>query len=744
MGTVILAVIIFMVIKKMVSPSKREKLHRLYSNKNSQYVYRISGSPCTNTKICNSNRDVIPSTTKFSAPKITNEVESKIRKLQKISAGIEKKFQRENTDYVLNERYKVDYKSELNQAQISAATTVDGPLLIIAGAGSGKTKTLSYRVAFMMESGISPENILLLTFTRKASKEMLDRTKKLLKERNINSISGGTFHSFANLLLRQYSKFLNINPNFTILDTTDSEDVIDLVKKELTFEKKDKTFPRKKLIFKIISKSRNCGISIKDIIEREYSGIKEFIDDIISIEKNYQKHKNEHNQYDYDDLLEQLYTYLCENNKFKDLIQEKYKYILVDEFQDTNNMQKNIVDTIASKYKNIMVVGDDSQSIYSFRGANFENILLFPETYPNCKVIKLEQNYRSRQNILDFTNEIVKNFTLGYKKKLFSNNNISGLPKVLRFYDGEKEAEWIVNKIIELQEKQVSLNNIAVLYRATYHSNYIQAELIKRNMPFVVYGGIKFIERRHIRDIIAYLRIIQNVFDAVSWNRILTILTAIGDLTAKKIIQSIEYNKGIIDFSEFKGKKFYNDITKLETALAENSNPQVSVVEKIKSLKEYYTPVLKSAENDYEVRLQDIDVLITLATKYNELEKFLSDFALEPPSNKVQDSVVPIVDDVDDKLILSTIHSAKGLEWNYVFIPHTLDGLFPSAKALSNIETLDEERRMFYVATTRPRDELYISMPSMFASYGAVFTKPSRFIAEIEKNKYEYILGEDS
>lgn len=724
--------------KNTTHPQKEEKISYEDFNK----LFNVENRTSQHTQYDKDNK--IPAVSDYSKPKVTKTVQNKIEYLKGVTQSIGKKekfiFFQEQKDI---SKLTINYQKDLNEKQFYAATTIDGPLLIIAGAGSGKTRTLSYRVAYMVESGIHPDNILLLTFTRKASKEMLERSNALLKNRNIN-IAGGTFHAFANSILRKYSNVLGLNPNFTIIDTIDSQDVIDLVRRELKFEKREKAFPRKKIIQSIISKSRNCRLTIKQIINQDYKGIKEFSDDIVEIYKYYKEYNRSHRQYDYDDLLEILYESLKKNDKFKKLIQQKFTHVMVDEFQDTNILQKQIVDIIAEMTKNIMVVGDDSQSIYAFRGANFENILIFPETYQDCKVIKLEQNYRSKQNLLDFTNDIVEHFSLGYKKQLFSKDNRAGYPTVSRFYDQGKEAEWIVKQIINLQEKEVSLKNISVLYRAGYHSNFLQAELIKRMIPFVVFGGIRFIERRHVKDIIAYLRIMLNPIDAVSWNRILKILPEIGNVTASNIIHNIHQNEGRIDFSAFRGKKYFEELSKLQNVLNANLTPEESIVTKIDNLKKYYTPILKSLENDYVMRLQDIDVLISLATKYNtDLEKYLTDFALDPPSNKIQDSTLPSVNESDDdKLVLSTVHSAKGLEWNYVFILHMLDGLFPSAKSLNKIEDLEEERRLFYVATTRAKDELYITMPSMVASYDAFFTMPSRFISEINDNKYKYFLGE--
>ncbi len=675
----------------------------------------------------------------YTHPKINDKVKEKIQRLLEISQSIEEKIIKEEKPDEEKE-YTIKYKKCLNHSQYLAATTIKGPLLVIAGAGTGKTRTIIYRVTYLLENNIPPEKILLLTFTRKAADEMINRTSILLNDVKSQNIMGGTFHSFANFILRKYYKILNILPNFTIVDTTDSEDIIDLIRQELHFEKKDKAFPRKSRIQTIISKSRNCNMQISDVIQHEYKGLSDFTEDIEIIGNTYAEYKKGNNILDYDDLMERLRDSLKSNLIFRERVQEAFPYIMVDEFQDTNIVQKEIVDFIAEKYRNLMVVGDDSQSIYAFRGANVENILRFPETYPDCKVIKIEQNYRSNQDILNFSNSIIENVQIGYKKHLFSNDLKPGIPLVKKFYSQEDEAYFVVSKILELREQNLPLNQVAVLYRSSYHGNFIQAELLRRNIPYLVFGGIKFTERRHVKDIIAYLRIIFNPLDAVSWNRILKLIPGVGGSTASKIVREIHEKRGEADFKSFSGKKFSAGLEALKETLSEAGKNVITIARKIELLKDYYTPILKSMEDDFNIRLLDIDVLYTLACKYEKLEKFLSDFALEPPSNKFQNQTMPLVDETEDKPVtLSTIHSAKGLEWNTVFVPHLLDGLLPSSNSLGDIEDLEEERRLFYVACTRAREKLYLTMPSHVTSWDAFFTRPSRFLIEVEKERYKLL-----
>ncbi len=487
----------------------------------------------------------------YEQPPITDYIKDKIERLKSITASIEQKSVLPVKTTLEKSNFKIDYKNSLNEMQYLAATTIDGPLLVIAGAGSGKTRAIIYRVAYLLENGISPQNILLLTFTRKASNEMLARTSALLNDMRCQKVMGGTFHSFANHLLRRYAKLLGLLPNFSIIDTADSEDIIGLIRHKLNFKKRSRAFPRKNQIQTIISKSRNCNATISLIIHREFGGLEEFTGDINLINKAYSEYKAGNNLLDFDDLMEVLKDSLKNNPDFRQSVQNLFSHVMVDEFQDTNNTQKEIVDLIAESHQNIMIVGDDSQSIYSFRGANFENILRFPEKYSACKIIKIEQNYRSNQGILDFANSITDNATIGYRKELFTINHKIFRPIVKKCYHQEDEAKYMVSEILELRKLNIPLNEIAVLYRASWHGNYIQLELLRRNIPYVVYGGIRFVERRHVKDIIAYLRIILNPSDAISWNRVLKLIPGVGNKTANDILEHLQKNNGNITFERF-------------------------------------------------------------------------------------------------------------------------------------------------------------------------------------------------
>lgn len=669
---------------------------------------------------------------------LSPDLDKKISELQVIANSIERK----NVDPVTipdqhSGKLKVNYLTELNPAQLAAVFTTEKPVLVIAGAGSGKTRVIVHRVSWLIEKGIDAQSILLLTFTRKASREMLERVETLLQDNRVGNVTGGTFHSFAAFILRKYANMLNMPPNFTIIDSSDSEDIIDLIRTELKFNTKDKKFPRKSRIYDIISYSRNKNTSISSIVHEQYSGLIDFISDIELIYSGYSKYKTLSKILDFDDLMEVLRDALRDNIRFRENLQNHYQYVMVDEFQDTNIVQKEIVDFISEKHRRIMVVGDDSQSIYAFRGANYENILRFPETYPECVVVKIEENYRSNQKILDFTNSIIDNSKIGYKKRLFTKNLRQSIPVIKRVYGQEEEAVFIVDRIMELAEQNIPLNEIAVLNRADWHNRYIQAEMSKRGIPYVVVGGFRFNERMHIKDIISYLRITYNPADAVAWHRILKYIGGVGQVTAGSVINDFRNSDDPFSFETFKQRKFYSELLMLGKMLAKASQPEYTLTQKIEVIKDYYAPILKAREDDYYIRMQDVEVLIDLSRKYKDLDKFLSDFALDPPSKRVADQSKPLIDEGEEngKVTISTVHSAKGLEWFAVFIPHALEGMFPSNRA-TDIEEMEEERRLFYVACSRAKEELYITFPRSIYSYDAFFHLPSRFLVEIDKGKY--------
>lgn len=675
----------------------------------------------------------------YQEPPLTDATREKIERLRSIADRLERRYSPPPPKPVkLDRDYKIDYLASLNESQLSAATHREGPILVIAGAGTGKTRVIVYRVAYLLENGVNPESILLLTFTRRAAREMLGRVQQLLGDDRAAKTTGGTFHGFASRVLRQYAPLLGLGSDFNIIDSADAEDTIDLIRTELKFHKKYKAFPRKGRLYEIISSARNRDLPINAVIEAGFSGLQQYTGDIELIASGYTRYKRICNLLDYDDLLETFRTSLRDREDFRRKLQELYPWIMVDEFQDTNTVQRDIIDLLAEKHGNVMAVGDDAQSIYAFRGANYENILRFPETYPDCRVVKIEHNYRSHQALLDFSNRIIEQATLGFRKALFSPRQASIKPVIARFYDQAEEAAYVVDKALELREKGIDLRELAVLYRSSWHARFIETELLKRNIPYVVVGGIKFNERRHIKDVMAYLRVIHNPRDEVAWHRILNLVPGIGKTTASRIIASIRNHGNLSALSEFDSKNYWPELRKLQGLMAASEAMPGSVDQIIQAIMEYYRPLLVEMESDHEVRMGDISVFQALAKRYKSIETFLTDFALEPPSRYFQDQTSPLIDESEDSpLTLSTVHSAKGLEWHSVFIPHALDGLFPSARALADFEELEEERRLFYVACSRAKEQLFISLPSSVQSFSAFFPYPSRFIHQIDSVWYQ-------
>lgn len=624
---------------------------------------------------------------------------------------------------------KINYQQELNPAQLKAVESTNGPHLVIAGAGSGKTRVLVHRVAYLVEQGVRPEHILLLTFTRRASEEMLRRASILLDER-CKHVSGGTFHSFANMILRKYAKFLELNNNFTILDQADAEDVVNLVRTQLGFHKSEKRFPRKHAILEAISKSVNKSEDIADVLYDEYPQFMEFTEEIKKIRNEYDKYKRQKSLLDYDDLLVYLKNLLTRHEDVRVSLAAKYKYIMVDEYQDTNKLQAHIACLLAADHANIMVVGDDAQSIYSFRGANFKNIIDFPKIFKDTKIITLEENYRSTQPILNLTNAVISQAKEKFEKNLYTQKKDGNIPVFIDCPDENAQSVFVADKILELREEGVALKDIAVLFRSGWHSNDLEIELAARNIPFAKYGGQKFVEASHIKDIMSYLRVSYNTCDQVSWLRALLLIPKIGPKTAEKIIQAIIDKKGLKELLQ-KNRELEKLFELLKEADCQKDEP-AKIIEK---LLPYYQPLLKIKYDDFNKRLNDLDSLLRIAERYKTVEQFLVDMALEPPERAL---IEPAKKDKSDfPLTLSTIHSAKGLEWHTVFLIYVAEGHLPSYLSLETEDEVEEERRLFYVASTRAKINLFLLKPhidrsprSFMDGGGSVFTQVSRFLEQ--------------
>ena len=623
---------------------------------------------------------------------------------------------------------KINYKEELNPAQLDAVQSTEGAYLVIAGAGSGKTRVLVYRVAFLVEKGVRPDEILLLTFTRRAAEEMLRRASVILDER-CSRVSGGTFHSFANLTLRKYAKFLGLSHNFTILDESDAEDTVNLIRTQLGFHKTEKRFPRKKAILELISKSINKSEDIEIVLYDEYPQFIEWSDEIKKIRDEYIKYKHQKNLLDYDDLLVFLKELLTKHDEVRVLLSKKYKYIMIDEYQDTNKLQAYIACLLASEHGNIMVVGDDAQSIYSFRGANFRNIMDFPKIFKDSRIITLEENYRSTQPILSLTNAVIRQAKEKFEKNLYTKKKGDKIPIFVDAADENTQSKYIADKILELREEGVELGHIAVLFRSGWHSNDLEVELASRNIPFVKYGGLKFVAAAHIKDMLSFLRIIYNMRDEVSWYRALLLMPGIGPKTAGLIIEEIKKDAAIDERLSKKSEYLSKLIALINGSDADKQNP----AQMLRRFFDYYQPLLKEKYDDFNKRLNDLDSLERIASRYDSLEQFLTDMALEPPERGIIEAGLRDKDDAP--LTLSTIHSAKGLEWHTVFLIYVAEGHLPSYLSLENEEDIEEERRLFYVAATRAKENLFLLKPhldrsprSFLDDGGSVFTQVSRFL----------------
>ena len=644
---------------------------------------------------------------------------------QKSSSPARKKYVLKKRDAIKTD-YKVNYEQDLNEAQLEAVKSKEGAILVIAGAGSGKTKTLTYRVARLIEDGVKPENILLLTFTKKAAAEMLSRATIVLDNR-CEKVAGGTFHSFANIILRKYSKLLGLKNNFTIMDRADCEDVINHIVGQM-FSKKEKRFPKKSTLLDIYSKSINKVTPTKKIIADEFPQFTHCEDKIIEVHKAYVAYKRENSVLDYDDLLLYVKLLLENNEALRKRLSNEYKYIMVDEYQDTNTLQADVIRLLASEHNNIMAVGDDAQSIYSFRGANYRNILDFPKMFENTRIIKLEQNYRSTQNILKFTNAIIEKAKEKYTKKLFSDIVSPQVPALICAKDTQMEADFICQRILELLDEDINLSDICVLTRNARMSYNLEIELSKRAIPFQKFGGPKFMETAHIKDIIAHLRVILNPDDVISLTRILLLLKGVGSSTVNNIMPVV---KGHLnpDVKLLPSNKTQS-LTPLFSTLGELRDvlPKKKPEEIVEAVINYYRPILKDKYDDFSKREKDLDHFEYLSTQYSNLEDFISDLALEPPDASVEGMYKKNSD--DEALTISTIHSAKGLEWDTVFIIGAVDGRFPSAYSFNSEEEMDEELRLMYVAATRAKNNLYITYPVDMYDYSMnmVLSKPSRFL----------------
>jgi DNA helicase-2/ATP-dependent DNA helicase PcrA len=631
----------------------------------------------------------------------------------------------------------IDYESDLNPEQRAVVMSDGGYILVIAGAGSGKTRTLTYRVARLIETGVRPENILLATFTNKAARSMLSRVAKLI-DSNVEALWGGTFHHIGNRILRKHATLLGYQNNYTIMDDADSKHLLKSCLSDLGVSKNEK-FPKVNLLSDIISLSLNTEKDIQEIVHGRFPFFFNYITDIIKISISYRIRKRELNVMDFDDLLINWRELLVNCPEIIESYSKKFLHILVDEYQDTNMIQAEILDLMASNHKNLVAVGDDSQSIYSFRGANFINILNFPEKYPHAKIYKLETNYRSTPEILNLANKSILNNEKQFQKKLKAVRRRGARPVFVPLRDVYQQADFVAQHIIELAEEGIPLGEIAVLYRAHYHSMELQMEFVKRGIPFEIRSGLRFFEQAHIKDVTSFLRLLVNPKDEVAWKRVLRLYRGIGDVTAHrlwKFLSSKENSMGAIfsdDFLVCATSKSVPGLHELRETLTTISGLRKRSPETIinKIIEGSYRRVLKERYEESTSRVEDLKQLGSFSSQYDTLENFLSDMALM--TTITEENETDYLRDNNHRVVLSSIHQAKGLEWAVVFMIWCSEGMIPLARALKEEGGEDEERRLFYVATTRAKDQMYFCHTLIAHSKGTRgrVLAPSRFIREL-------------
>ncbi len=652
------------------------------------------------------------------------------------------------------------YRNELNEQQFRVVTAKPSPALVVAGAGTGKTRTITYRVAYLIEQGVSPQRILLATFTNRAAREMLKRVELLTGSQNVHKIWGGTFHRIANLILRRHAVSIGFDSNYSILDAEDARDFINVCIEEAAIDTRAKRFPKPEVVQNIISYANNTDQPIEEVIIRKYPYFEMLAQQIKRVDFVYMERKKERNVMDYDDLLLNWKRLLIEKPDIANVYAEQFQHILVDEYQDTNKLQAELIDLLAVKHKNVMVVGDDAQSIFAWRGAEFTNIYEFPKRYSNAEIYKLEMNYRSTPEILGLANVSIANNRKQFPKTLEAVKKSRDFkPALVPCSDVEQQSVFVASRILELRDEGTSLEEIGVLYRSHYHSIELQLELTRRNIPYRVQSGVRFFEQAHIKDVISYLRIICNPRDELAWKRILKMIPSVGNQTANRIYESLAYAENpftLVKKEDFKyqprGKENWKNFVELLEKITtdDNRNKPAKQIELI--LTNGYEQYLEENYENAEARLEDLRGLALYASRYDSTEDFLSELALlsterfKEPTGITGEDVVSGGEE-DELVTLTSIHQAKGLEWKAVFLIWAAEGKFPSPRSLKEIDSEEEERRLWYVALTRAQDELYLTYPLMIVDYNrqTVLQKPSRFIHECPPALFEiWSLEEDA
>lgn len=665
-----------------------------------------------------------------------------------------------------------EFLTELNRQQRTAVQHGESPLLIIAGAGTGKTTTLAHRVAWHVVRGIEPSRILLLTFTRRAATEMLRRVESILRNLDSDSLSdpsiaerarirrihGGTFHAVATNLLRRHGHILGLHPDFTILDRSDSEDLLNVARTQLNLPKSENRFPLKSTCLDIYSRCVNTQTQLDTVLTRWFPWCAEHLDVLGKLFSLYAERKEDQRVLDFDDLL-LFWNALAEDDTGQKMLRDKFDCVLVDEYQDTNILQAQILKNIVPDGRGLTAVGDDAQSIYSFRAATVRNILDFPTDYPGTTVVPLEQNYRSTSGILSVTNRVIGEAAERHHKELWSDRNDGVPPKVVTCGDEDDQSEYVIDTVMNNREAGVLLKNQAVLFRASHHSMALESELGRRHIPFQKYGGLRFLETAHVKDLIAFLRLAENPLDLVAGTRVLMLLPGIGQAKATLLLETLHAADGrFTAWDSWKPPAATSDIWNRFTALlktitAAKADSVSELSAHLHAVRTFYTPLLESKYDNAKARGHDLKQLEIISARYRSRAEFLTEMTLDPPASTQDLAADPQLD--EDYLILSTIHSAKGLEWDSVFVIHAADGNIPADMATGSDDEIEEERRLFYVAMTRARNSLHICRPERYyfhhkrRSDTGSLSRISRFLSDATLQLCEVVsvgiaLGDDS
>jgi len=640
---------------------------------------------------------------------------------------------------------RIDYAREVNAQQLAAVTAPPGPALVIAGAGSGKTRTLTYRVAYLLEQGISPERILLLTFTNKAAREMMRRVTDLLGSER-PSLWGGTFHSIGNRILRLYAGKLGYARDFTILDQEDARHLIATCVAESDIDPKATRFPKPEVLGSVFSLAVNRRRPVGEILAEQFDYFSHLLPAIEQMQQRYAERKRHSGSMDFDDLLALWLRLMEEQEDVREELQRRFQFILVDEYQDTNQLQGDLIDLLAARHKNVMAVGDDAQSIYGWRGANFRNILEFPRRYPKATVYRIETNYRSTPEILSLANAAIRANTQQFVKELAAARASGMKPVVVPCGDAGQQARFVAQRVLELREEGRALEHMAVLYRSHFHALELQLELTRRNIPFSITSGIRFFEQAHIKDVTAHLKFVLNPRDELSFKRIVQLLPGIGGKGAEKLWQGFDAKRPRQPNGEEPGEqgsgsgeapagteptggKVRSLTQPVQAQIAATLQGMAKLAPK-KSQVAWAQFTLKATFENYTSRREDLEQLAAFSEQFDTLQEFLTQLAL---LTNVEAEETDRANRDLERLRLSTVHQAKGLEFDVVFVIMLCEGMFPSNRSMETGEGEEEERRLMYVAVTRARDELYLSYPIIRAVGGGgdMMQRPSRFLGEI-------------